>query len=84
MFKILVLQSLCDTADLFTAPYEKVAMVMEHIGNELREKGFHNRVFSSLNVLEEHLLGELRKLENNSDVTKSIVAWPWSINTFMI
>ena len=65
-------------------PYSPELNPVEHIWDELREKGFHNRVFSSLEALEEHLLGELCKLENNPDITKAIVAWPWINNAFMI
>jgi transposase len=57
---------------------------VEHIWDELREKGFHNRVFSSLDAIEEHLLSELRRLENNPSITKSISSWPWIIKAFMI
>lgn len=64
-------------------PYSPELNPVEHIWDELREKGFHNRVFSSLEALEEHLLDELRKLEDNPDITKSIVAWPWIVNAFM-
>lgn len=56
---------------------------VEHIWDELREKGFHNRVFSSLDALENHLVSELARLENTPEITHSIVAWPWIINALM-
>jgi transposase len=64
-------------------PYAPELNPVEHIWDEVREKGFHNRVFSSLDVLEDHLLSELRRLENNPGITKSICSWPWIINAFM-
>ena len=64
-------------------PYSPELNPVEHIWDELREKGFHNRVFSSLEALEGHLLDELRKLEDNPNITKSIVAWPWIVSAFM-
>ena len=56
---------------------------VEHLWDELREKGFHNRVFSSLDALEDHLVDELAKLENAPDITHSIVAWSWIIDAIM-
>ena len=64
-------------------PYSPELNPVEHIWDEVREKGFHNRVFSSLDVLEDHLLSELRRLENNPDITKSICSWPWINNALM-
>ena len=64
-------------------PYSPELNPVEHIWDEVREKGFHNRVFSSLDVLEDHLLSELRRLENNPDITKSICSWPSINNAFM-
>jgi len=58
-------------------PYSPELNPVENIWEEVREKGFHNRVFSSLDVLEEHLLTELQRLEGNNEITRSISSWPW-------
>ena len=42
-----------------------------------------NRVFSSLDAFENHLLNEFRELEDSPEITKSIVSWPWIINALM-
>jgi len=68
----------------FLPPYSPELNPVEHIWDELREKGFHNRVFSCLDALEDHLVNELRKLEDAPEVTQSIVSWPWIINALMI
>ena len=68
----------------FLPPYSPELNPVEHIWDELKEKGFHNRVFSSLDALENHLLNELRELEDSPEITKSIVSWPWIINALMI
>jgi hypothetical protein len=47
--------------------------------NELREKHFHNRVFDSLDVLENQLEVALHTFENNAPMVKSIVAWEWIV-----
>jgi transposase len=54
---------------------------VEHLWDELREKAFHNRVFGSIDALEDHLEASLRRLENDHDRVRSIVAWPWIINS---
>jgi len=68
----------------FLPPYSLELNPVEHIWDELKEKGFHNRVFSSLDALEDHLLEELRKFEDAPEITRSIVSWPWIINALMI
>ncbi len=59
----------------FLPPYSPELNPVEHIWDELKEKGFHNRVFSSLDALENHLVDELRRLENTPGITRSIVTW---------
>jgi transposase len=58
-------------------PYSPELNPMENIWDELREKSFHNRVFESLDQMEDHLLSALRKIEASPDITKSISEWPW-------
>jgi len=47
----------------------------EHIWDELREKHFHNRVFDSIQALEDHLVIALRDLEHSPGRVKSITRW---------
>lgn len=58
-------------------PYAPELNPIEHIWDELREKYFHNRVFRSLDALEDHLMQTLRELEEAPHKLRSIVAWPW-------
>lgn len=53
---------------------------VEHIWDDLREKSFHNRVFDSIDALEDHLEAALHDMENDQQRIHSIVAWPWIIN----
>jgi transposase len=53
---------------------------VEHLWDELREKHFHNRVFNSLSALEDHLEMALKSFEMETELIRSIVAWPWIIN----
>ncbi|HYE35556.1 IS630 family transposase [Methylocaldum sp.] len=65
---------------LFLPPYAPELNPVEHLWDELREKSFHNRVFDSLNALEDHLEHTLRDLENDPARVYSITAWSWIVN----
>lgn len=67
----------------YLPPYSPELNLVEHIWDELKEKGFHNRVFQNLDALEDHLVDELRKLEDTPEITMSIVSWPWIISALM-
>ena len=56
-------------------PYSPELNPVENIWEELREKNFHNRIFHSLDAVEEHLLHSLKWLEDNPNITKSISSW---------
>ena len=71
-------------------PYAPELNPVEHIWDDLREKAFHktiirhkNRVFESIDGLENHLETSLRELEQDMKQVRSIVAWPWIINTLI-
>jgi transposase len=53
---------------------------VEHIWDDLREKQFHNRVFDSLDALENQLVSALSAYENNAKRVASITGWQWIIN----
>lgn len=64
-------------------PYAPELNPIEHVWDELREKHFHNRVFGSLDALEEHLARALRALETDPSTVGSIVSWPWLIGAIV-
>jgi transposase len=57
-------------------PYSPELNPVEHLWDELREKAFHNRVFESIDALEEHLTIALRAMELDQPRVRSIVSWP--------
>jgi transposase len=61
-------------------PYAPQLNPVEHLWDELREKHFHNRVFDSLDALENHLVTALLAYENNAERVASITGWQWIIN----
>lgn len=65
---------------VFLPPYAPELNPVEHLWDELREKSFHNRVFDSLDALEDHLEQALRDLENDPARVSSITAWSWIVN----
>ena len=64
-------------------PYSPELNPVENIWEELREKGFDNKVFSSLDALEEQLLHSLKHLEDHPEITKSIAGWTWIIDSLL-
>lgn len=65
-------------------PYAPELNPVEHLWDELREKSFGNLVFNSLDALENHLEKALRAMELDRAKVKSIVAWPWIMNSSLI
>jgi len=63
-------------------PYAPELNPIEHVWDGLREKFFHNRVFKSLDALEDHLALALRTLEFEPDLVESIVSWSCIIGAF--
>jgi len=62
-------------------PYSPELNPVEHLWDDLREKSFHNRIFDSIDALEIHLESSLRAMELDHPRVRSIVAWPWIINS---
>jgi len=65
-------------------PYAPELNPVEHIWDDLREKSFHNRVFNSIDALEQHLSSSLREMELDNQRVHSITAWTWIINALLI
>ena len=49
----------------------------EHLWDEIREKGFPNRVFDSLEGVKKQLRSGLIRLARDCIRVRSITAWPW-------
>ena len=64
-------------------PYSPELNPVENLWEDLREKSFHNRVFYGLESLEDHLEHALRDMEQDRRRVRSIVAWPWIINSLL-
>lgn len=64
-------------------PYSPELNPVEHVWDEVREKYFANRVFESLQALEDHLEMALREMELAKEMMRSIVSWPWIKNSLL-
>lgn len=53
---------------------------VEHLWDELREKSFHNRVFGSLDAVEDPLCQALAAFEPDRKRIGQLTGWPWIID----
>lgn len=65
---------------LFLPPYSPELNPVEHLWDDLREKFFHNRVFDSIDAVENQLVDALLSYERDPERVHSITAWDWIIN----
>ena len=64
-------------------PYAPQLNPIAHVWDELREKFFHNRVFDSLDALEDQLGLGLKTWEKNPETVRTIVSWDWIVGSFI-
>lgn len=64
-------------------PYVPELNPVEHLWDEIREKHFHNRVFDSLENLEDQLVAALCVTVQAPDRVRSIVAWSWIVDALL-
>lgn len=65
---------------LFLPPYCAEINPAEHIWEEIREKDFANKVFHSMDAVEDQLVHSLVGLENDKEKVASITGFNWIIN----
>jgi transposase len=64
-------------------PYAPELNSIGHVWDELREKYFHNRVFASLDALEDQLVMGLKTQEQDPETVRTIVSWDWIVKSFV-
>lgn len=65
---------------LFLPPYSPELNPAEQVGEEIREKWFPNRVFHSLEAVEDPLAEAALDLENHPGLVASIAGFDWIVN----
>jgi len=61
---------------IFQPPYSPQVNPVEHIWDEIREKSFSNRIFSSLDALQDHLCTALNELSSHTGIIRSLTYFP--------
>lgn len=61
-------------------PYSPQLNPMENMWEEIREKGFKNKMFLSLDSVEDQLMKTLRSMEEDTKRNASIAGFKWIIN----
>lgn len=70
--------SLPENIQLLTLPpYSPDFNPQENIWDEIREKFFKNKVFDSMDAVEDQLIIALNHLDNHPEIVKSISSWKW-------
>jgi transposase len=62
---------------IFLPPWSPQLNPVEHLWDEVREKWFGNRVFGSMNAVEEQLLTALKTLEGDIARVASLTGFEW-------
>jgi len=68
---------------IFLPPYSPELNPVEHLGEEIREKWFPNRVFKSLDAVESVLVEALHSLEQSPEKVASITGFDWINNLIL-
>jgi transposase len=69
---------------IWLPPYSPECNPVEHLWDEIREKWFANRLFNSLDAVEDTLVSALLHLENHPSKVKLQCAFPWIVNIPLI
>lgn len=64
-------------------PYSPELNPQEHVWDEVREKEFPNRVFSSLDAVTRQLEQGLPRLAGDPERLRSLTAWPWIVSLIL-
>ena len=62
-------------------PYSPCLNPVENNWHEMREKFFHNKVFNSLDAVEEQIMTACNFYLQNPNIIQSITAWNWIVNS---
>ncbi len=65
---------------IFLPPYSPELNPVEHIWESIRENGFRNKAFNSIEAVEEQLEQSLRDLENDPESVASMTGFHWIIS----
>lgn len=64
-------------------PYAPELNPIAHVWVDLREKFFHNRVFASLDTLEDQLALGLKTVAQSPETVRTIFSWSWIMSSLI-
>jgi transposase len=64
-------------------PYSPELNPQENVWGEIKEEGFYNRVFETLDDVEEQLVRILKSFEESGERLKRLSAWDWIISALI-
>ena len=64
-------------------PYSPELNPQENVWGEIKEEGFYNRVFETLDAVEEQLVTVLKSFEQSGERLKRLTAWDWIVNALI-
>jgi transposase len=64
-------------------PYSPELNPEENVWKELKVEGFYNRVFNSLDEVEDQLVKVLRQFEQAGEKLKKLTGWDWILNALI-
>ena len=64
---------------IFLPPYSPELNPVEHVWESIRENGFRNKAFSSIEAVEDQLMRSLAALERDPASVASMTGFPWII-----
>lgn len=65
---------------IFLPPYSPQLNPVEHVWESIRENGFRNEVFNSIEAVENQLMESLVALEKDSASVASMTGFPWIVS----
>jgi len=65
---------------IFLPPYSPELNPVEHIWDHIREDGFKNKAFNSIEAVEDQLTQSLEALEKNPALVASMTRFPWIVS----
>jgi len=65
---------------IFLPPYSPELNPVEHVWEHIRENGFRNKAFNSIDAVEDQLMQSLQTLENDPASVASMTGFPWIIS----
>lgn len=65
---------------IFLPPYSPELNPVEHVWEHIREDGFKNKAFNSIEAVEDQLMQSLEALEKNPALVASMTGFPWIVS----